>query len=52
MEPWIALAEKLDCKALCEGHYLGAENASDDMDEATFAAVNRAVGQAVGLQCC
>ena len=49
MEPWIALAEKLGCKALCEGHYLGAENASDDMDEATFAAINRAVGKAVDL---
>ena len=32
MEPWISLAEKLGCKTLCEGHYLGAENASDDMD--------------------
>jgi NitT/TauT family transport system substrate-binding protein len=49
MEPWIALGEKLGCKALCEGHYLGAENASDDMDEATFAAINRAVGKAVDL---
>ena len=39
MEPWIALGEKLGCKAVCEGHYLGAENASDDMDEATFAAI-------------
>lgn len=47
MEPWIALGEKLGCKALCEGHYLGAENASDDMDASTFAAINRAVGQAV-----
>ena len=49
MEPWIALGEKLGCKALCEGHYLGAENASDDMDEATFAAINRAVGKAVDM---
>lgn len=49
MEPWIALGEKLGCKALCEGHYLGAENASDDMDEATFAAINRAVGKAIDL---
>ena len=44
--PW---EEKLGCKALCEGHYLGAENASDDMDEATFAAINRAVDKAVDL---
>jgi NitT/TauT family transport system substrate-binding protein len=49
MEPWIALGEKLGCKVLCEGHYLGAENASDDMDEATFAAINRAVAKAVDL---
>ncbi len=49
MEPWIALGEKLGCKALCEGHYLGAENASDDMDEETFAAINRAVGKAVDM---
>jgi NitT/TauT family transport system substrate-binding protein len=49
MEPWIALGEKLGCKAVCEGHYLGAENASDDMDESTFAAINRAVAKAVDL---
>jgi NitT/TauT family transport system substrate-binding protein len=49
MEPWIALGEKLGCKTLCEGHYLGAENASDDMDEATFAAINRAVAKAVDI---
>ena len=49
MEPWISLAEKLGCKILCEGHYLGAENASDDMDEETFAAINRAVEKAVDL---
>lgn len=49
MEPWIALGEKLGCKTLCEGHYLGAENASDDMDEATFTAINRAVARAVDI---
>ena len=31
MEPWIALGEKIGCRAVCEGHYLRAENASDDM---------------------
>ena len=30
-------------------HYLGAENASDNMDEETFAAINRAVSKAVDL---
>ena len=49
MEPWIGLAEKLGCRAVCEGHYLGAENASDDMDTETFQAINRAVGRAVDL---
>ncbi len=33
MEPWISLAEKNGCRAVCEGHYLGAENASDNMEE-------------------
>jgi len=49
MEPWIALAEKNGCRAVCEGHYLGAENASDNMDEETFTAINRAVSKAVDL---
>ena len=47
MEPWITLAEKLGCRPVCEGHYLGAENASDNMDEETFSAINRAVAKAV-----
>ena len=49
MEPWIALAEKNGCRSVCEGHYLGAENASDNMDKETFAAINRAVIKAVDL---
>ena len=49
MEPWITLAEKIGCRAVCEGHYLGAENASDDMDSETFAAINRAVIKAVDM---
>ena len=49
LEPYIALAEKLGCRAVCEGHYLGAENASDDMDAETFEAINRAVGRAIDL---
>ena len=47
MEPWITLAEKLGCRPVCEGHYLGAENASDNMDEETFSAINRAIVRAV-----
>ena len=49
MEPYISLAEKNGCRSVCEGHYLGAENASDNMDEQTFAAINRAVTKAVDL---
>ena len=49
MEPWISLAEKNGCRSVCEGHYLGAENASDNMDENTFTAINRAVIKAVDL---
>jgi len=49
MEPWITLGEKIGCKSLAEGHYLGAENASDEMDEETFAAINRAVFKAVDM---
>ena len=49
MEPYIALAEKLGCRAVCEGHYLGAENASNNMDHETFEAINRAVIKAVDM---
>ena len=49
MEPWISLGEKIGCKSLAEGHYLGAENASEDMDPETFAAINRAVGRAIDM---
>lgn len=43
MEPWISLAGKNGCRSVCEGHYLGAENARDNMDEETFRAVIKAV---------
>jgi NitT/TauT family transport system substrate-binding protein len=49
MEPWITLSEKLGCKILCECHYLGAENASDDMDPETLAAINRAVERVIDM---
>ena len=31
MEPWIALGEKLGCTAVCEDHYIAAENATDNL---------------------
>ena len=49
MEPWITLAEKLGCRAVCEGHYLGAENASDSMDQETFSSISKAVVKAVDM---
>ena len=49
MEPYISLAENNGCRSVREGHYLGAENASDEMDEDTFAAINRAVFKAVDM---
>ena len=49
MEPWITLAEKLGCRSVCEGHYLGAENASDSMDPETFESINKAVVKAVDM---
>ena len=47
MEPWITLAEEQGSRAVCEGHHLSAENASDNMDAETFAAINRAIVKAV-----
>jgi len=37
------------CRSRCEGHDLGAEHASDDMDEMTVAAMNRAVARVVDM---
>lgn len=47
MEPWIAVAEKLGCKLICEAHYVGAEIASPDMDPETYEAIARAIRKAV-----
>ena len=40
-EPWISLAEKQNCKLLCEAFCIGSEVASPDIDEDTYAAVQR-----------
>lgn len=47
MEPWISLAEKQGYKVLAEAYYVGAEIASPEVDEDTYAAINRAVVRAV-----
>src|SRR5918912_318511 len=49
MEPYIALAEKAGCNLIMEAHYAGSEIASPDLDDETFAAINRAVTKAVRL---
>ena len=47
MEPWITVATKLGYKIIAEAHYIGSEIAGPDLDEETFAAINRAVTKAV-----
>ncbi|MDB5508110.1 MAG: ABC-type nitrate/sulfonate/bicarbonate transport system periplasmic component-like protein [Hyphomicrobiales bacterium] len=46
-EPYISLAEKNGCRAICSAFYHGTEVASDRVDAETYAAFNRAVRQAV-----
>jgi NitT/TauT family transport system substrate-binding protein len=46
-EPYITLAEKKGCRAVCSGFYHGTEVASDRVDGETYAAFNRAVREAV-----
>lgn len=47
MEPWITVAEKLGYKIIAEAHYVGLEIGSPELDEETFAAINRAIRRAV-----
>ena len=46
-EPYITLAEKKGCRAVCGAFYHGTEVASDKVDADTYAAFNRAVSEAV-----
>jgi NitT/TauT family transport system substrate-binding protein len=46
-EPYVTLAEKKGCRAICSAFYHGTEVASDRVDAATYAAFNRAVREAV-----
>jgi NitT/TauT family transport system substrate-binding protein len=46
-EPYVTLAEKKGCRALCAGIFHGTEVASDRVDAETYAAFNRAVSEAV-----
>jgi NitT/TauT family transport system substrate-binding protein len=47
MEPWITVAAKRGHKIIAEAFYEGAEVATPDVDRAMYAAIMRAVGQAV-----
>ena len=46
-EPYLTLAEKKGCRALCGGIFHGTEVGSDKVDAETYAAFNRAVREAV-----
>jgi NitT/TauT family transport system substrate-binding protein len=46
-EPYVTLAEKKGCRALCGGIFHGTEVGSDKVDADTYAAFNRAVREAV-----
>ena len=46
-EPYISLAEKMDCRVVAEASYHGTEVVSDRIDSETYAAFNRAVKEAV-----
>ena len=47
MEPFIALAEKLECNILTEAFFNSTDVARDDLDTETLAALFRALGRAV-----
>jgi NitT/TauT family transport system substrate-binding protein len=46
-EPFITVAEKSGCRAVCGAFYHGTEVASQKVDAETYAAFNRAVSEAV-----
>ena len=48
-EPWISFADKAGWQNLCEGHFLGADIANDQMGQDEFDAINRALVKAVKL---
>ncbi len=48
-EPWISFADKAGWQNLCEGHFLGADIANDQMEQDEFDAINRALVKAVKL---
>ena len=47
MEPYIALADQLGCKFLCEGFFVATDVAQDELDAETLGALYRSLGKAV-----
>ncbi|MBI2986624.1 MAG: ABC transporter substrate-binding protein [Deltaproteobacteria bacterium] len=46
-EPWITVAEKNGCRIILQGFYNGTDTASPEIDAETYAAINRALSEAV-----
>ena len=46
-EPWITVAEKNGCRLIVQGFYHGTDSATPDVDADTYAAINRALSEAV-----
>ena len=46
-EPWNTVAEKAGCRTIIQGFYYGTDSASEEIDGETYAALNRALVEAV-----
>jgi len=46
-EPWITVAEKNGCRLIVQGFYNGTDTATPEIDAETYAAINRALSEAV-----
>jgi len=46
-EPWNTVAEKAGCRTIVQGWYNGTDTATDDIGADTYAALNRALSEAV-----
>jgi NitT/TauT family transport system substrate-binding protein len=46
-EPWITVAEKNGCRLIVQGFYHGTDSATPDVSADAYAAINRALSEAV-----
>src|SRR5215471_12390259 len=46
-EPWITVAEKNGCRLIVQGFYNGTDSATPEIGAEAYAAINRALGEAV-----